>query len=250
MGNTIIGGSDNQLWVSSTGEINIFHASGRPLTNIALPSSPRFLCIPAGSTAYVSTQQGTIEAVDLVTHHVSSPLLVGGTFGSVDYDAITGNIYVPDLTHKRIDVLDPIVVNNTSFPREPLYKLSFSSAPQSVAITSDGQFGFIALEGGDVAMLDIPGHQVITTIHVGGHPHFIITGLYPLLLSLTPRQSSLLAVVLNAMHYAASAVVALAAIIAIVVQKYRARGHSGTVLTSGIKPREKFRDRKEILDDN
>jgi len=37
-------------------------------------------------------------------------------------------------------------------------------------------------------MLDIPGRQVVTTIAVGGHPHFIITGLCPgLCPSLTPQ---------------------------------------------------------------
>jgi DNA-binding beta-propeller fold protein YncE len=250
MGNNITGGDENQLWIAGTSGISIFHINGKPLAMIPLTSYPRFLCIPTGFTAYVSTQRGDIEAIDLKTHRVSLPLLIGGKFGSMDYDAITGNIYVPDLEHKRIDVLGPVVINNTSLLREPLYTLSFSSAPQSVAITSDGQFGFIALEDGNVVMLDIPGHQVITMIHVGGHPHFIITGLYPLLLSLTPRQASLLDILLNALHYAAAAIIAMTAIIAIAVQKYRERRHSRDVLMPGIKNRRTLSGQKEITDEN
>lgn len=226
MGNTITGNDENQLWVAGTSGITVFHTNGKQLVMIPFAPGPRFMCIPAGFTAYVSTQSGDVKAIDLKTHRVSQALLVDGKFGSMDYDATTGNIYVPDLEHRRIDVLSPVVTNTTSQPREPLYTLSFSSAPQSVAITNDGQFGFIALDDGSVAMLDIPGHQFITTIHVGGHPHFIITGLYPLLLSLTPRQVSLLDILVNVLHYAAAGVIAMTAIIAIVVQKYRERRRS------------------------
>jgi DNA-binding beta-propeller fold protein YncE len=229
MGNSITGGDENQLWVAGSGGITVFQIDGKLLDMIPLVSNPRFMCIPAGFAAYVSTQRGDVEAIDLKTHRVSFVLLDGGKFGSMDYDATTGNIYVPDLEHRRIDVLSPVVANTTSQPGEPLYTLSFSSAPQSVAITNDGQFGFIALEHGNVVMLDIPGHQEITTIHVGGTPHFIITGLYPLLLSLTPRQASLLDILVNALHYAAAAVIAMTAIIAIVAQKYRERRRSRTL---------------------
>ncbi len=201
MGNNITGNAENQLWGAGTGGISIFRTGGKPLAMIPLDDGPRFVCIPTGFTAYVSTQRGDVVAIDLKTHRVSLPLLADGKFGSMDYDATTGNIYVPDLEHRRIDVLSPVVVNNTSPSKEPLYTLSFSAAPQSVAITSDGQFGFIALDDGNVVMLDIPGHQVISTIHVGAHPHFIITGLYPLLLSLTPRQASVLDILVNALHW-------------------------------------------------
>lgn len=75
-------------------------------------------------------------------------------------------------------------------------------------------------------MLDIPGHQIITSLHVGSHPHFIITGLYPLLLSLTPRQATLLNLLVDALHYVAAGVIAMTAIIAILAQKYRERRRS------------------------
>jgi hypothetical protein len=86
-------------------------------------------------------------------------------------------------------VLTPV---NPGFklPSEPSRIIHLSVAPVSVAITSDGQFGFIALTTGDVAELDVPGRQIITTIHVGGHPNFIITGLYPPIVGTTPQQAS------------------------------------------------------------
>ncbi|HEY4387090.1 MAG TPA: hypothetical protein VGN34_21750, partial [Ktedonobacteraceae bacterium] len=61
-----------------------------------------------------------------------------------------------------------------------------SSSPQSVAITSDGQLGFVALASGQVVMLDIPGRSIISSILVGGTPRFIITGLYPPVTSSRP----------------------------------------------------------------
>jgi hypothetical protein len=71
------------------------------------------------------------------------------------------------------------------FPYEPNRIIHLHSAPQSVAITSDGQLGFVVLSGGKVMILDVPGRQTVNTIDVGGTPHFIITGLYPPLLGTT-----------------------------------------------------------------
>jgi hypothetical protein len=48
----------------------------------------------------------------------------------------------------------------------------------------------VALSGGKVVMLDVPGRQIANTIDVGGSPHFIITGLYPPLLGSTPQEAS------------------------------------------------------------
>ncbi|MBV9231804.1 MAG: hypothetical protein JOZ18_21020, partial [Chloroflexi bacterium] len=73
--------------------------------------------------------------------------------------------------------------------------------PASVAITSDGQLGFVALSGGNVAMLDIPGRQIINTIPVGGDPHFIITGLYPPAIGTTPQQANVMGTIINIAAY-------------------------------------------------
>src|SRR5207247_8995895 len=103
----------------------------------------------------------------------------GGQFGPMDYDATTGEVYVPDRQHNQLDVLAPIVADTTVTQQEPVRIIPLSSSPQSVAITSDGQLGFVALSNGQVLMLDVPSRSIITSIGVGGTPHFIITGLYP-----------------------------------------------------------------------
>jgi DNA-binding beta-propeller fold protein YncE len=97
----------------------------------------------------------------------------------MDYDANTGQVYVPDRQHNQLDVLDPVVADTSVMPQEPARILRLSSSPQAVAITSDGQLAFVALSNGQVLMLDVPGRSTITSIAVGGTPHFIITGLYP-----------------------------------------------------------------------
>jgi hypothetical protein len=140
---------------------------------------------------------------------------------------MTGEVYIPDLAHHRIAVLAPLTVSGAPLPREPFRTLFFPAAPQSVAITSDGQFGFVALADGNVTMLDIPGHQVIITLRVGGHPSFIITGLYPLLLSLPPRQAALINVLVDVLHYAAAAVVLITGIAAVAFQKRREKRKMG-----------------------
>jgi DNA-binding beta-propeller fold protein YncE len=118
-------------------------------------------------------------AVDLHTRQVIRALLSGGQYGQMDYNAITGEIYVPDHQHNLLDVLAPITASTVIMPHEPARQFTLSSTPQSVAITSDGQLGFVALASGQVLMLDIPGRSIITSINVTGVPRFIITGVYP-----------------------------------------------------------------------
>lgn len=219
IGAGISGGSGNQIWVADSDRLYVFDASGKQLTMIPIPSGPHYLCIPAGSTAYITTGEGNIEAVDVNSWHILPMLLRGGTFGPMDYDAITGEVYVPDMQHNAIDVLTPISSGVTTLPHEPVQLLHFAAAPQSIAITSDGQFGFVALNNGSVVMLDIPGRQVVNTFQVGGTPHFIITGLYPSLLSLTPQQSTLLSIITDYSHYAAILVILLVFIVLVLRSK-------------------------------
>ena len=111
----------------------------------------------------------------------------------MDYDANTGEVYVPDRNHNQLDVLAPIVAGTTVTQQEPARIIHLSNAPQSVAITSDGQLGFVALSNGQVLMLDIPERTTVTSITVGGTPSFIITGLYPPATNLltTPQQANI-----------------------------------------------------------
>src|SRR5204863_5738771 len=142
-------------WVAGPTSLAIFDPTGKQLDNIPVPGSPQYLSIPPGTTVYVTTRQGGVDAVDLGTHRLVS-LLTGGTFGPMDYDAITGDVYVPDQQNKRLDVLTPLTSGETALPPEPNRKFDLGVAPQSVAITSDGQLGFVALRGGNVAMPYVP----------------------------------------------------------------------------------------------
>jgi DNA-binding beta-propeller fold protein YncE len=169
----------NQLWITGTTSLTIFEVNGHLLGSVPIAGGPQDICIPGGFTAYVTTRQGTVVAVDLSSRQVVGTLLRGGQFGPMDYDAITGEVYVPDRQHNQLDVLTPVTAGTTVTPQEPARKLRLSSSPQSVAITSDGQLGFVALSNGQVLMLDVPSRSIVTSIGVGGTPHFIITGLYP-----------------------------------------------------------------------
>lgn len=211
----------SQLWVAGSTSVAIFDSTGKQLDSIPVAGGPQFLTIPPGTTVYVTTRQGSVDAIDLVTHHVVT-LLTGGTFGPMDYDAITGDVYVPDQQNKRLDVLTPLSSGETSLPPEPNRKFNLGVAPQSIAITSDGQLGFIALSGGNVAMLDVPGRQIVNTFYVGGSPHFIITGLYPPLVGTTPQQASVWGTVINVLAYVL--VVALLVVPFLIFRRYSRAG--------------------------
>lgn len=182
-------GLDSQLWVAGTTSLTIFDEQGHLLDSVPIAGGPQALCIPSELTAYVTTRRGEVVAVDVTTHQVLPPLLTGGQFGLMDYDAITGEIYVPDERHNALDVLAPVIVGTILTPQEPELVMHLNGVPEAVAITSDGQLGFVALRGGTVAMLDLPARRVARTFAVGGTPHFIITGLYPPAGGLPPLQA-------------------------------------------------------------
>lgn len=200
VGSGTSGGDGNQLWVTDSTSLYIFDRSGQ-LAIIPIPGGPQYISIPPGYTAYITTRQGSVYAVDLGTRKLSPPLLSGGSFGPMDYNAFTSEVYVPDIQKKLIDVLSPVNPGARTFPHEPGYTIHLGITPQSIAVTSDGQLGFIALEGGHVAMLDIPGKQIVNTIFVGGNPRFIITGLYPPLIGTTPQEASVWGTVINVAAY-------------------------------------------------
>ncbi len=168
-----------QLWVAETSAVSVLDEQGQELATIPVAGGPQFLCIPGSLTAYVATRQGSVLAIDMQNRQVFATLLTGGRFGSMDYNAITGEIYVPDQQRDQVDVLSPVLAGSGLTAREPERVIHVNGSPQSIAITNDGQLGFVALGGGQVAMLDIPGRSLIATIPVGGTPHFIITGSYP-----------------------------------------------------------------------
>lgn len=178
VGSSLSGDTGNQLWVSAGNTLTTFDdVTGKVIGSIVIPGGPRYITIPPGATIYLTTQSGSIQAVDLTTRKVTQ-LVTGGQYGPMDFNENTGEVYVPDQAHNQLVVLTPV---NAGFalPHEPGRIIKLSSPPTSIAITSDGQLGFVALAGGSVAMLDIPGRATVTTFQVGGNPQFIITGLYP-----------------------------------------------------------------------
>jgi DNA-binding beta-propeller fold protein YncE len=178
-GNGFATGNTHQLWVSEVDQITVFDTqTGQTLAHIPIPGGPQYLTTPPGSTVYATTRQGSIYAIDFATR-TTRQILTGGPFGPMDYDAITGEVYVPDQKNDRLAVLSPTSPTDAQQPRQPNRVIHTSATPESVAITNDGQLGFVALSNGTVAMLDAPARQFVNVIKVGGDPHFIITGLYP-----------------------------------------------------------------------
>jgi len=195
----LVGAGNNlhdQLWVSGTTSLTFFNPDGQPSGSIPVAGGPQYLSLPGGYSLYVTTRQGSVDTVEFATRRVI-PLISGGKYGPMDYDAITGEIYVPDEQNQQLDVLTPWTPGADSIPREPNRIVHLNSSPQAVAITSDGQLGFVALAGGKVAMLDVPGRKITNTIAVGGSPHFIITGLYPPVLGTTPQEASTWKTIIN-----------------------------------------------------
>ncbi|GCE24034.1 YncE family protein [Dictyobacter kobayashii] len=202
-------GQDTQLWATTASGITVFNArTGQTIQSISMTAEPRAVAIPPGRTAYVTTGQGTINAIDINNYH-SMLVIAGGAYGPMDFDESTGEVYVPDARHDQLDVLSPVAVGYAR-PHEPERTWTFASPPSSVAITNDGQLGFVALAGGQVVMLDLPGQQTITMLHVGGSPHFIITGLYPPLAPNSPQEATLSGILVTIGAYGLIAVMLIA----------------------------------------
>jgi DNA-binding beta-propeller fold protein YncE len=173
--------SDTQstrLWVAGTNSVSVLDEQWQVIASVPIAGTPRFLSLPNHLTAYVATGQGDIAAIDMSTYQVFDTIHLSGTFAPMDYDAATEEVYVPDMQHHQIDVIASLL-DEPPFPQEPEQVIHLNGVPESIAITFDGQLGFVALASGQVAMLDIPGRSLAATIPVGGQPHFVITGPYP-----------------------------------------------------------------------
>jgi YVTN family beta-propeller protein len=187
-------GDDGEVYVTNAADDSVSVISEnrrRVIAVIPVPGGPLGVMVPAsGGVAYVGTRAGTIVALSLANHRVLGTLLQlkGSAVGAMDYDAVTGEVYVPDPAGGVVDVLRPVSVDNSgtapTLPAEPARTLNLGGGPAAVAITFDGAFGFVAQrDTGRVAMLDVGTHQTLTTLAVGGAPRAIITGAYPPLLN-------------------------------------------------------------------
>ena len=153
---------------------------------IPLPEPPCALTVPGtGGIAYVATCPGKVLAIGLASHRVLGVLLpdLGGAPGMTDYDAITGQIYVPVPTKNQVVILRPAGLGADGrlvAPAEPLRTLTFAGGPAAVAITFDGALGFVAeRDGGNVDEIDVTTRNRLGGVFVGGAPLAIITGPYP-----------------------------------------------------------------------
>lgn len=218
VGSGMNGSNGSQLWVADNTSLTYFDDSKQQkLGSITVPGGPSYVSIPQGETVYATTRSGSVIAVDLDGQHITT-LITGGPYGPMDYDMTTGEVYVPDKAKDQLVVLSPFD-SSSPLPHEPSHIVSLNGQqPQSIAITSDGQLGFAALANGNVAMIDVPGRAILQTIHVGGNPAFIITGLYPPVIGTTPQQASVFTVILNVLAYAL--VVALFVVPIILFRKY------------------------------
>src|SRR2546421_5514009 len=131
----------NQLWINGAPPLTIFDVNGHLLGSVPVAGGPQDISIPGGFTAYVTTRQGTVVAVDLGTRRVIRTLLSGGQFGPMEYGANTGEVYVPDREHNQLDVLNPVTAGTNPKPPEPGRIIRLNNFPQSAAITSDGEIG-------------------------------------------------------------------------------------------------------------
>jgi DNA-binding beta-propeller fold protein YncE len=211
--------ANQEVWVADETALLAFDGAGKLLATLPIKEGPEYLSAPPGKTLYVTTRSGTVRAMDMQARRLLPFLLRGGVFGPMDFDETTGEVYIPDTTHHQIDVVAPI--NTATMLQTPTRIIHLNGSPESIAITSDGQFGFAALSNGDVVALDIPGRQVIRTFHVGGSPHFIITGLYPSLLHFTPQQRSQFSLLDDFVHYGSVVVLILVVIILVWREKRR-----------------------------
>jgi len=186
----------NQLWVASTRSLAVFDTgNGRALGNIAMPQGPRALSIPPGNTVYATTQQGTVEAADIVTHRTLT-LATGGIYGSMDFNDQTHEVVVADRKHQQLLVLPQTAVGvDQDVPSHRVIHLD--AEPVAVAITSGGQLGVVALRNGQVEILDLPGRQMLASIALAGSPQFIITGLYPPEVALRPEEDTIVGTIMT-----------------------------------------------------
>jgi YVTN family beta-propeller protein len=180
---------DSEIYVAhpSSNTVSILSATRHAVeATVAVPGGPQWVVAPGtGGLAYVATRTGTVEVVGLSNHRVRGTVYTapGDAFGRMDYDAVTGAIYVPDETRNQVLALAPAFISDSGaarIPAEPERAIPIAGAPSAVAVTFDGAYGFVTQrDAGSVTMLDLAAHQALATIAVPGHPVAVITGAYP-----------------------------------------------------------------------
>jgi len=160
------------------------------VATVALTTHPVAIVVPAsGGVAYVATQEGTVEAIHLISHRLLGTVVTipDAHFGTMDYDAITGQIYLPDATNHVVHILAPVSLptnGSLRVPQEPIHTITTMRNPTAVAITFDGTIGAVAEQNsGNLLLFDATNRQTLANIAVGGTPVAVIMGSYPPLLN-------------------------------------------------------------------
>lgn len=181
--------NDEELYVANTASDTVSVVSivqRKVIATIPAPGGPVGVVVPNTSNiAYVSTQAGTLLALSIPQHTLLGTVLrlpAGHVAGQMDYNAATGEVYVPDPAGNAVLVVVPASSygDHLQVPDEPERTLALDGAPTAVAITFDGAYVFVTQrERGQVVLLDAARHQVLSTIAVGGAPVAVVTGAYP-----------------------------------------------------------------------
>lgn len=181
--------NDEELYVANTASDTVSVISivqRKVIATIPAPGGPLGVVVPNTSNmAYVSTQAGTLLALSIPQHKLLGTVLrlpAGHVAGQMDYNAATGEVYVPDPAGNAVLVVVPASSygDHLQVPDEPERTLALDGAPTAVAITFDGAYVFVAeRDRGDVVMLDAARHEILSTMAVGGAPVAIVTGAYP-----------------------------------------------------------------------
>lgn len=181
--------TDTEIYVANSGGdvLSVISAKRRAvIATIAVPGAPVSLVAPAANgVLYVGTRSGAIVAVGLADHHVLGTLLQlrGSADVQMDYDALTGAVYVPDPAAGVVDVLRPAsagAAGAVHLPAEPERTLPFAGGPAAAAITFDGAYGFVAAQqAGQIVQFDAASNATLGSVAVGGAPHALVTGPYP-----------------------------------------------------------------------
>ena len=189
--------NDAELYVANTDgdSVTVISTEHRKvLATIQVPGGPVGVVVPqSGGVAYISLRSGAVAVVSLARHTLLGTLLpapAGATSlpGTMDYDAVTGQVYVPQSGTGNVQILAPASAGSGNgapvLPSEPARTLSFGGGPSAVAITFDGAYGFVAQrDAGKVTMFDVGTHKPLAQLTIGGSPRAVVTGAYPPLLN-------------------------------------------------------------------
>jgi len=183
--------NDEELYVANSDDDTVSVISTdqqQVIATIPAPGGPLGVVVPAtGGVAYVSVRSGAILALSLARHTLLGTVMRlpdGHVPGQMDYNAVTGEIYVPDPAGGQVDVLRPVSAGAAggtfNAPAEPARTLAVAGGPAAVAITFDGALGFVAArDAGKIELFDVAAHRALASIAVGGSPRAMVTGPFP-----------------------------------------------------------------------